>query len=84
MFLEATIVVDIVGVNLGLFDGNANRGFRINIDLELFKGTIDLDLNPFDEIWLHISPSHNGKQMKDTGDQASSTHLGTLPSVAWA
>lgn len=76
--------VGIVGVNLGLFYGNANRGFRINIDLELFKGTIDLDLTPFDEIWLHISPFQNGKQLKDTGDQASSTHLGNLPSVTWA
>lgn len=78
------MAVDIVGVNLGLFLGNANRGFRININLELFKGSIELDVNPFDEIWLHINPSHNGKHLKGTGGQASSTHLGDVPNVTWA
>ncbi|KAL3455974.1 hypothetical protein BJX64DRAFT_294543 [Aspergillus heterothallicus] len=51
---ETMVAVEIAGQNLGAFHGLANRGIRINLRLHLVQGHIKLELNAFDELWVHI------------------------------
>ena len=79
--LEATVAVDISGINLGLFYGKPSSEFRIDIELGVFKGSVEIELNAFDEIWLHIRPAGNSSKYTAEG---STTHLANLPSLSCA
>lgn len=75
------MAMDISGINLGLFYGKPSSGFRVDIELEIFKGSVEVELNAFDEVWLHIRPAE--ETSKDTAE-GSTTHLANLPSLACA
>ncbi|KAL2839753.1 hypothetical protein BJY01DRAFT_250353 [Aspergillus pseudoustus] len=51
---ETMIRVELAGHDLGVFHGMANKALRINLRLQFVHGTVILELNPFDELWLHV------------------------------
>lgn len=42
-------------MSLGIFHGVPGQAFKISIDLSMVKGTVELKMNGFDELWLDIS-----------------------------
>jgi hypothetical protein len=52
--LETDLELEIYGMNLGVFQGIPNRQFKINLDMSLVKGSVELKLNNFDEFRLDI------------------------------
>jgi hypothetical protein len=48
------VEVKIAGQNLGVFHGIANKRLRINLQLSYVQGHIILELNAFDEFWVHV------------------------------
>lgn len=75
------MAVNISGISLGLFYGRPSGGFRVDIELEIFKGSVEVELDAFDEVWLHIRPAGNSSKHTAEG---STTHLANLPSLACA
>lgn len=51
---ESMLIIEMLGIGLGVFHGVAKDALCIDIDLRLAKGDVVLDVKAFDEIWLHI------------------------------
>ncbi|KAL2816627.1 hypothetical protein BDW59DRAFT_166272 [Aspergillus cavernicola] len=80
---EIIIELETCGFDLGVFHGIANQTLRIDIDLHFVKGTVRLELNPFDEIWVHFDTVQGGKDSSFcTSKFKKSMHLHTLPNLA--
>lgn len=52
--LETELTLEVYGMNLGSFQGVPNQAFQINLNLSMVKGSVELRLNAFDELWLDI------------------------------
>ncbi|KAL2850681.1 hypothetical protein BJY01DRAFT_245376 [Aspergillus pseudoustus] len=52
--LETLIELQIYGTNLGTFHGIASNKLQIDLDLHFLTGNVTLELNAFDEIWVHV------------------------------
>ncbi|KAJ5171769.1 hypothetical protein N7492_004362 [Penicillium capsulatum] len=52
--LEMEVALEVYQMNLGTFHGYANQPFKIELDLSMVKGSIDLRVNGLDELWLDI------------------------------
>lgn len=52
---ETELNLGVYGMSLGIFHGVPGQSFKINIDLSMVKGTIELRMNGFDELWLDIN-----------------------------
>ncbi|CAG8942675.1 unnamed protein product [Penicillium salamii] len=50
--MEATLAV--YKMDMGTLYGYANHGVKVDIDLNMVKGHIELRLTSLDELWLHI------------------------------
>lgn len=50
--MEATLAV--YKMDMGILYGYANHGIKVDIDLNMVKGRIELRLTGLDELWLHI------------------------------
>lgn len=48
------IWVKIGGHDLGVFHGMAKKTLRIDLHLDFVRGNIRLELNAFDELWVHV------------------------------
>ncbi|KAJ5787333.1 hypothetical protein N7457_002323 [Penicillium paradoxum] len=51
---EIEVTLEVYKMNLGTLHGYANRGLKIDLDLNMVEGSIELRLTAFDELWLHI------------------------------
>ncbi|KAL4783772.1 hypothetical protein BJX76DRAFT_357676 [Aspergillus varians] len=58
---EMILHVDIGGHDLGVFHGMANQALRIDLHLNFVKGSIKVELNPFDELWVHVDTVKGGQ-----------------------
>jgi hypothetical protein len=52
--LETDLELTIYGMNLGIFQGRLDRLLKINLDMSLVKGSVELKLTEFDELRLDI------------------------------
>jgi hypothetical protein len=48
------ITVQIAGHDLGVFHGMASQTLCIDLHLHFVQGYITLELNAFDELWVHV------------------------------
>ncbi|KAL3482051.1 hypothetical protein BJX99DRAFT_253174 [Aspergillus californicus] len=58
---ETMIEVEIAGHDLGVFHGIANQSLRIDLQLQFVRGSIMLELNAFDELWVHVDTERGEK-----------------------
>lgn len=54
------VTLEVYKMNLGIFHGYPNRAipnqaFKINLDLSMVEGSVELRLTEFDELWLDIN-----------------------------
>lgn len=52
--LEMEVALEVYKMSLGIFHGYPNQGFKIDLDLNMVKGRIEIRLTGFDELWLDI------------------------------
>ncbi len=52
--LETELTLEVYGISMGIFHGVPNQAFKINLDPSMVKGSVELRLNGFDEVWLDI------------------------------
>ncbi|KAL3487498.1 hypothetical protein BJX62DRAFT_240988 [Aspergillus germanicus] len=51
---ETILGIDISGIDLGVFHGLANQTMKIDLQLQALNGKIIVELNAFDELWVHV------------------------------
>jgi hypothetical protein len=51
---ETQLALEAHGMTLGIIHGVPNQGFKINLNLNIVKGTIELKLNGIDRLYLDI------------------------------
>lgn len=52
--LEMEVALEVYKMNLGVLHGYPHQGFKIDLNLNMVKGSIELRLTGFDELWLDI------------------------------
>ncbi|CAG8131423.1 unnamed protein product [Penicillium nalgiovense] len=52
--LEMEVALEVYKMSMGIFHGYPNQGFKIDLDLNMVKGRIEIRLTGFDELWLDI------------------------------
>lgn len=52
--LEMEFTLEVYGMSLGIFHGVPNQALKIHLNLRMVKGSVELRLNAFDELWLEI------------------------------
>ncbi|KAL3490297.1 hypothetical protein BJX62DRAFT_238276 [Aspergillus germanicus] len=58
---ETVLGIEICGIDLGVFHGMANQEMQIDLHLQALKGKITVELNAFDELWVHVDTVTCGK-----------------------
>jgi hypothetical protein len=48
------VTLEVYKMDMGIMYGYANHGVKIDLDLSMVKGSIELRLTGFDELWLYI------------------------------
>lgn len=81
------IEIEVCGIHLGVFHGVASQALQIDLDLQLVVGSLKLEMNAFDEIWVHVDtlPGEKGKAVAalDCKRSVMAQHLEVLPCEPW-
>jgi hypothetical protein len=52
--LEMEVTLEVYKMSLGILHGYPNQDFKVDLDLNMVKGRIEIRLTAFDELWLDI------------------------------
>ncbi|PLB46345.1 hypothetical protein P170DRAFT_477227 [Aspergillus steynii IBT 23096] len=84
---ETMVEVEVCGIHLGVFHGIASQTLQIDLALQLVVGNLKLEMNAFDDIWVHIDnlPGEKGKAVEALNCKRSvlAQHLQELPCEPW-
>ncbi|KAK1141030.1 hypothetical protein N8T08_009603 [Aspergillus melleus] len=84
---ETMAEIEVCGIHLGVFHGVASQTLQIDLDLQLVCGSLKLEMNAFDEIWVHVDTvsGEKGKTLEALNCKRSvlAQHLQVLPCEPW-